>query len=291
MTQKLTVKIQLNDRPLPSEESEELAPYDKGKIGLFLLVLLLPVVLLVMINNDWEEVDEFAAVDTPHQQPVKSDAAQLDTNKSHANQSGVNQTDTNKVDVNHSSPQQVSTSDPHPEGSVNVIAQHSLPPASGDSTESVAEPVSEPVTETLATAIPNRIDTTAMLAEPVAHTDEIQSAGSSPVPGPQLFRAQLTSEIRQHEPVDQLGEQLLATDKLTTLYFFTEVGSMSGQLLRHRWYLDEELVAEVPLRIGSERWRTHSSKRLAKFMTGRWRVEAIGADNQILAQHHFSYLK
>lgn len=68
------------------------------------------------------------------------------------------------------------------------------------------------------------------------------------------------------------------------VFFFNDVLHGSGQSLLHRWYYQDELISEVTLRIGADRWRTWSRKRLGKRRNGDWRVEVTTADGCLLNQ-------
>jgi len=63
------------------------------------------------------------------------------------------------------------------------------------------------------------------------------------------------------------------------LYAFTRiVGAEYNTQVTHKWYYGEQLMAEVKLRVGSESWRTWSSKKMRSDWTGEWRVEVIAED-------------
>lgn len=102
-----------------------------------------------------------------------------------------------------------------------------------------------------------------------------------------IKRAIVTSGIVEREPVDQLSQVSGETEKV---YFFTEVVGLANTHLTHKWLLNGRLEAEVVLKIGSERWRTYSSKNLDPALhTGQWQVLAVDQQNTILAEATFSY--
>lgn len=102
-----------------------------------------------------------------------------------------------------------------------------------------------------------------------------------------IKRAVVTSAIENREPVDQLAHIDMAID---TVYFFTEVVNKADSFVTHRWRLDGKLQAEVVLKIGSNRWRTYSSKNLVPALhTGQWQVEVLDQQNNLLATRTFSY--
>lgn len=102
-----------------------------------------------------------------------------------------------------------------------------------------------------------------------------------------IKRAILTSAIENREPVDALTEVLPNTGKV---YFFTEILNKANTHVTHRWLLNGKLEVEVVLKVGSDRWRTYSSKNLApEFHTGTWQVEVIDEKNNLLASTTFTY--
>lgn len=91
-----------------------------------------------------------------------------------------------------------------------------------------------------------------------------------------LARAQLTSDIQNREPVDALsGTVTLENSPSQQVFFFTELRDFKDRQVSHRWEHDGKVVADVELKIGSQAWRTYSSKNLASNDTGHWRVSVV----------------
>ncbi len=102
-----------------------------------------------------------------------------------------------------------------------------------------------------------------------------------------IKRAVITSAIESREPVGEITQVEAGVDKI---YFFTEVVNKADSFITHRWLLDGKLEAEVVLNIGSNRWRTYSSKNLVPALhTGQWQVEVLDQQNNLLASRSFSY--
>lgn len=100
-------------------------------------------------------------------------------------------------------------------------------------------------------------------------------------------RAVVTSGIVDREPVDDLSEVDSSIDKV---YFFTEVVNKANTFVTHRWLFNGRLEVEVVLKIGSDRWRTYSSKNLVPALhSGTWQVEVIDQQNKLLASSVFTY--
>lgn len=109
-----------------------------------------------------------------------------------------------------------------------------------------------------------------------------------------ITRAQFTTgvEQREPEPIDQVGPVILANSKgIKQLYYFTEVKGMKGETIIHRWEHEGQVVAKVQLQIGSNLWRTYSSKNLTPAMTGDWRVVVTDSQGHPLHSGHFVYIK
>lgn len=94
-----------------------------------------------------------------------------------------------------------------------------------------------------------------------------------------VARAVFTTGIADHEPIDDL--EAYSAD-LERVYFFTEIVDREGQTLNHRWLLDGEPVAEVPIEVGGPRWRAWSEKTIGPDENGTWTVQVVTADGTVL---------
>ncbi|GDY27316.1 hypothetical protein AHAT_32060 [Agarivorans sp. Toyoura001] len=101
----------------------------------------------------------------------------------------------------------------------------------------------------------------------------------------QLPRAQLTSAIKQREPVDSLT--VVKLDQQSKIYLFSELRNMQDQQIQVHWYQDERLRASVDLAIGGQRWRTNSSKQFDKHSRGHWRVAIFNQQQQLIFEQNF----
>lgn len=72
------------------------------------------------------------------------------------------------------------------------------------------------------------------------------------------------------------------------LYCFTNVvGATKETFVKHLWYFDHQMMAEVTLPVKSVRWRTYSSKKNFPQWQGSWRVEIQDENGQILTTVDF----
>lgn len=74
------------------------------------------------------------------------------------------------------------------------------------------------------------------------------------------------------------------------LYCLTRITNGSGQEARHLWYRNGEVVSDVSLSIGSENWRTWSSKLIFPGMEGDWSVKVLDADGERIREIDFTIL-
>lgn len=104
-----------------------------------------------------------------------------------------------------------------------------------------------------------------------------------------IVRSQLTSEIIEREPTNDLAGNVLGSlGNITTVYYFNHLTGMAGTTLTHKWLLNGEEKAVVDLNIGSDNWRTYSSKRMNGVMQGNWEVQ-VWQGSQQLQSHQFNF--
>ncbi len=93
-------------------------------------------------------------------------------------------------------------------------------------------------------------------------------------------RAQLTSNIVSREPVDNI--QRFSLQAQTKAYLFTEIHGKNNQKIFHRWMFNQNIMAEITHNIGSNQWRTYSSKNFDNTMVGNWTVDVVDEDDNVL---------
>lgn len=123
-----------------------------------------------------------------------------------------------------------------------------------------------------------------------AQMDETQqSANSQPVSESSkgtVARDVFTSDVQNHEPVDQLSS---ATTDLHTVSFFTELKGFEGQTVIHRWEHNGENMAEVKFQVGGPRWRVWSSKNMMPEWVGTWKVSVVNGNGDVVASQTLDY--
>jgi hypothetical protein len=119
---------------------------------------------------------------------------------------------------------------------------------------------------------------------PLAPSD--QQAILDMQPAGTVRRANFTSGIDEHEPVDNL---LSLSNTETAVYFFTELRGFDGHKVTHRWTYDNELLAEVQFNVAGQRWRVWSKKTLLPFWIGEIQVSVLDEDGRVLATEVLEY--
>jgi len=100
-----------------------------------------------------------------------------------------------------------------------------------------------------------------------------------------VSRIEFCAEIEDRECKEK---QSLFTNTVTRIFCFTHIeGAKEKTSVTHKWYLEDKLLAEVPLKVGSISWRTKSSKAISPEWTGKWRVEVVSADGKLLTSKEF----
>lgn len=104
-----------------------------------------------------------------------------------------------------------------------------------------------------------------------------------------IARAVLTERIHEREPANDVGVHYVHSGKADQrLMLFTQVINHQDQDITHLWFYEDNLEAEITLPIGSENWRTFSSKLIPPQMTGQWRVLVVGANQDLLLEYNFT---
>ena len=66
---------------------------------------------------------------------------------------------------------------------------------------------------------------------------------------------------------------------------------MAGQSVTHRWEYNGKIILEVPIKVGTSRWRAYSTKTLFPSWVGEWKVSVVDAAGGTLSVNTFTYLK
>jgi hypothetical protein len=168
-------------------------------------------------------------------------------------------------------------------------SDESLPAAKNDP-ELPSENEQSDLVDIIDSPITEKLEPNASANELITQSDEQQMlsdiALGAKMNTQSVSRALLSRDIIGREPVDIIGERIARASFTKKLYFFTEVNGLQGKLVRHKWYFQDQLQADVELSIYAERYRTYSSKNIAALQLGMWRVELV-AEGETLASKQF----
>lgn len=102
-----------------------------------------------------------------------------------------------------------------------------------------------------------------------------------------VARALFTTNVVEREPVDRV---LVAGPDVDSIYFFTELRDMQGQVVSHRWEYNGEVVSTVKFEVKGPRWRVYSKRQLSPEQTGKWTAIVLDADGWPLRAVVFEYI-
>ena len=102
-----------------------------------------------------------------------------------------------------------------------------------------------------------------------------------------VSRAVLTRSVQEREPIDVLPSEVYTDEFEEKLYFFTELNNFTPQQVTHVWQYNGKTMAEIPLDISSNHFRTFSSKNIMNTLTGDWTVQLRDSEQKVLAEKSF----
>lgn len=102
-----------------------------------------------------------------------------------------------------------------------------------------------------------------------------------------LIKAQLTSNIRRRQPVDNIDQISLDGKSSRPIFLFLHLNKFRGEKILINWYYRDQSVARIALPVSNHDWRTYSSKVLNQNRLGPWRVTASDQAGNLLAEFKF----
>jgi hypothetical protein len=108
------------------------------------------------------------------------------------------------------------------------------------------------------------------------------------IASPAVRRFLLAKVVIGNEPKGDLDEVALNDDGYAAVSSFSEVVGQNGETLQYRWLHEGKEVLRIPVPVGANRWRSHSTKRIYAGMTGAWRVELLDSAGKLLASIDFT---
>lgn len=101
-----------------------------------------------------------------------------------------------------------------------------------------------------------------------------------------VMRSVFTNGIENREPVDNMQAVGNTANNIT---YFTELRDMSGQMAKHRWEHNGNVMAEVEFNVRGPRWRVWSSKALMPQWEGEWKVSVLNAAGEVISEELINY--
>jgi len=103
-----------------------------------------------------------------------------------------------------------------------------------------------------------------------------------------ISRAVLTYDINNKEPAGEIKRTISVSNKNPAwIYYFTELKSMKGSKVYHKWLKNGIIISSQELNISSDSWRTSSRKLLTDAEKGNWAVQLVDEHDRILNEKTF----
>ena len=132
-------------------------------------------------------------------------------------------------------------------------------------------------------------------SETQAVSDATQAATASPIAGLQV--RQPTVGVQEAVFCTGIANRIpqgvgTSFDKsVKKVFFFTRVtNAKKPTAVTHVWYWKENKMAEVPLEVRSESWRTWSSKKIDPAWTGSWAVKVLDENGEVVTTKNFEII-
>lgn len=101
-----------------------------------------------------------------------------------------------------------------------------------------------------------------------------------------VARAMFTTTINDREPTNRV---LILENKITKLYFFSDLRHLQGRTITHRWEYEGRVVGEESFQVNGARWRIYSRRKMDPNMLGYWTVVVVDEDGCPLKAVIFQY--
>ena len=125
-----------------------------------------------------------------------------------------------------------------------------------------------------------------------AQDDAADTAGQdSPAPAVRVVLEFGTGIDQEARALTGTASTFAAADfagEIGQIYCLSRVQNLAPPAtVTHVWYHEGKTMAKVDLNIGSQDWRTWSSKRIMQAWTGNWEVKVLDANGMVLASQEF----
>jgi hypothetical protein len=149
---------------------------------------------------------------------------------------------------------------------------------------------SAPAEKAVGTPAPDAPKALPEMKEPAVQTETETAVSPPPMEKPEsglhIGKMVICIDIQDREPV---GIGTIFPDTTGQVYCHSLIlGATEETLIHHVWYWNDQKMADVPLTVRSQRFRTYSSKKILPEWKGAWRVELTGPDGELLSTAAFN---
>jgi hypothetical protein len=100
-----------------------------------------------------------------------------------------------------------------------------------------------------------------------------------------VLNKQIAKKIENRESVDVNTK---FSKNVGKLYCYTEVKTDKFPTnIVHLWLYNNNIMAEIPLSVNANKWRTFSSKKIAPTQVGKWKVEIYTDNDKLIDSMEF----
>jgi len=91
------------------------------------------------------------------------------------------------------------------------------------------------------------------------------------------------------EERDPINSSISFPDNIGELYCYTWIeGAPEATSVIHVWYYGDEEMSRISLKVGANSWRTWSSKKILESWKGKWRVDVLISNGDLLGSQEFT---
>jgi hypothetical protein len=101
----------------------------------------------------------------------------------------------------------------------------------------------------------------------------------------QIVLSSEAARLGQGDPIS--SPIVLAGGQEKRLVLYTDLRGLAGHTVSHQWRHEGRTVAVIPFKVGGDRWRAHSNKRVTSGMKGEWQAVVVDSDGTVLASRSF----
>lgn len=125
-------------------------------------------------------------------------------------------------------------------------------------------------------------------AQPATQAEPAAQAQTAPATTPAVSTAQVVicREVAERSPVD--AAESFGADAGTLMCFSNVVGAEEPVQVYHRWYVGDQMVAEIPINVKAASWRCWSRKTIAPSWTGPCHVDVVTESGDTIGSATFT---